>query len=430
LDGIPAYADFDQFGSLTAINSRARHCRIGDAVGFWQAIRTGESPSAPVETQDFTPQRTAEYNSAPLHSAQRWFIPSIPVEEKRISRSGSRIPSLDGLRALSIGAVLVGHVADTQGTPAAFGMLAHSGYLGVRMFFVISGYLITSLLLREKAAQGGISLRDFYIRRTIRIWPAFYTYVCAIVLLAALGFLQIQKHDVAYAATFTMNYHGDRSWVLNHTWSLAVEEQFYLLWPLGLMALSRAAAGRIVVGVLIFVPLVRALMWYVFGASDTAMTREFQAVSDALAAGACLAIFSDRLPRIRVYGAFVKSPLSAAIGVVLIGVSSYSFKVSPAVFYVWMQSLTNLGMILLLEHALAARDGIIFKFLNLRMVAYMGVISYSLYLWQELFLDPTSWSWYARFPQNLILTLGASLLSYYFIEKPFLRLGRSFRHRS
>lgn len=348
---------------------------------------------------------------------------------QRISNSGNRIPSLDGLRALSIGAVLVGHVADTQGAPAALSVLAHSGYLGVRMFFVISGYLITSLLLREKAAKGGISLRDFYVRRTIRIWPAFYTYVIAVVLLAALGFLQIQRSDVAYAATFTMNYHGDRGWALNHTWSLAVEEQFYLLWPLGLMALSRVVAGRVAIGVLIVVPLVRALMWYTFGASDTAMTREFQAVSDALAAGACLAIFSDRLAGMRAYCAFVRSAASALLGVALVGISTYSFKISPAVFYVWMQSLSNIGMILILQHAIAAQQGTIFKFLNLRAVAYVGVISYSLYLWQELFLDATSWSWYARFPQNLIFTVMASLLSYYLVEKPFLRLGRRFRSR-
>jgi peptidoglycan/LPS O-acetylase OafA/YrhL len=331
---------------------------------------------------------------------------------------------------MSIVAVLVGHIADTQGAPAALSMLGHSGYLGVRMFFVISGYLITSLLLREKAAEGAISLRDFYARRTIRIWPAFYTYVCAVILLTAFGFLQIQPHDVAYAATFTMNYHGDRSWALNHTWSLAVEEQFYLLWPLGLMALSRVAAGRVAVGVLILVPLVRALMWYTFGASDTAMTREFQAVSDALAAGACLAIFSDRLRRIPGYSEFVRSPVSALIGVVMVGVSTYSFKISPGVFYVWMQSLANIGMILVLEYALARQGGVIFRFLNFRAVAYVGVISYSLYLWQELFLDPTSWSWYARFPQNLVLTFVASLLSYYLVEKPFLRLGRRFRSRS
>ena len=346
------------------------------------------------------------------------------------SNSGNRIPSLDGLRALSIGAVLVGHVADTQGAPAALRMFAHSGYLGVRMFFVISGFLITSLLLREKAAKGAISLRDFYARRTIRIWPAFYTYVFAVVLLAAFGFLQIQQHDVAYAATFTMNYHGDRGWVLNHTWSLAVEEQFYLLWPVGLLALTRVAAGRVVLGVLIIVPLIRALMWYTFGASETAMTREFQAVSDALAAGACLAIFSDRLAGNRAYGAFVRSPASVLLGLALVAVSTYWFKVSPAVFYVWMQSLSNIGMVLVLEHAIAAQQGSIFKFLNLRAVGYVGVISYSLYLWQELFLDSTSWWWYARFPQNLVLTLIASLLSYYLVEKPFLRLGRRFRSRS
>src|SRR5579872_915461 len=140
-----------------------------------------------------------------------------------------RIPSLDGLRAISIALVFLGHIVATRGAPQALNPFIHVGNLGVKVFFVISGFLITTLLLKEYSRTGRVSLRGFYTRRTLRIFPAFYTYVGIIIILHLLGFVALRENDLIHAITYTMNYQVTREWELNHLWSLAVEEQFYLL---------------------------------------------------------------------------------------------------------------------------------------------------------------------------------------------------------
>ena len=153
-----------------------------------------------------------------------------------------RLHSLDGLRAISILLVLVGHVAGTVNSPGFLLPLHNLGNFGVKIFFVISGFLITLLLLAEISRYGRIDMRGFYLRRCFRIFPAFYFFIGFVVLANAGGFLDLHANDVLHAATFTMNYHHDRAWALNHSWSLAVEEQFYLLWPLLLLLLGSRRA--------------------------------------------------------------------------------------------------------------------------------------------------------------------------------------------
>ena len=148
-------------------------------------------------------------------------------------------PSLDGLRAFSIVLVLIAHVSLQY--PWLRRFVEHVGNYGVRIFFVISGFLITGLLLKELTKTGRISLKSFYIRRTLRIFPAFYVYVLTVVILAWAGILILLPGDLLHAVTYTMNYHMVRSWWLNHMWSLSVEEQFYLLWPTVLRHLWSAA---------------------------------------------------------------------------------------------------------------------------------------------------------------------------------------------
>src|ERR1051326_4168606 len=136
------------------------------------------------------------------------------------------IPGLDGLRGLSIALVFAGHLGGGRGFLPAdvmrhFGDLAN---LGVRVFFVISGFLITGLLIRETEAKGRISLGEFYYRRTFRILPAFYTFLAAAAIAQALGVISLKSGALVHAATFTTHYHHDRAWWLGHIWSLSVEE--------------------------------------------------------------------------------------------------------------------------------------------------------------------------------------------------------------
>src|SRR5258708_39850286 len=148
-----------------------------------------------------------------------------------------RIPSLDGLRAISIVAVMTTHVSGTKLFPFKLPEWQNIAELGVRVFFVISGYLISSLLFADqtRVAAGktsvGRALGQFYVRRIYRLFPAAYTYVLVIALLVLGGAIVLQPGDLLAAATYTMNYHLPRAWWVGHLWSLSVEEQFYFLWP-------------------------------------------------------------------------------------------------------------------------------------------------------------------------------------------------------
>ena len=117
-------------------------------------------------------------------------------------------------------------------------LLSWMGNLGVSVFFVISGFLITLLLLKEECQYGDISLKNFYVRRACRILPAYFAFLLAMLIVWRLHFVDLGWGQLVAAATFTWNYSPLASgWTLAHCWSLAVEEQFYLLWPLGLSGL-------------------------------------------------------------------------------------------------------------------------------------------------------------------------------------------------
>jgi peptidoglycan/LPS O-acetylase OafA/YrhL len=339
----------------------------------------------------------------------------------------SHIPSLDGMRAVSVLAVVVGHLAGTAGAPDLLRPLDHLGYIGVRVFFVISGYLITYLLLTEKAATSSISLYGFYARRAIRILPAFYLYLAVVIVFALGGAVQLGGMEVLAAATFVINYLDERSWVLNHIWSLSVEEQFYLFWPCVVLMLSRKGLALAAVLVLIASPLVRAVMWYGLDLSDTAMTRHFQAAVDALVIGACLIIHQDAILSAPRCNAFVRSWRAPAFGAALIAAASATFFKSPPLFYVLAQSIINIGIAVVLIHVVTIRHGWIHWLLNWRPVAFVGAFSYSIYLWQELFLNPFSGYWFAAFPQNLLLTFACALASYGLVERPLVKFRAKYR---
>src|SRR5690348_2543578 len=138
--------------------------------------------------------------------------------------SSRNIPSLDGLRAISICFVLIAHLTGTPHFPRALAPLDKLGEFGVRIFFVISGYLITSILLKELCRKGTISLRRFYFRRALRLFPAAYFLIAIVAAMAAKQIVQLAHWDMAFALTYTMNYYNARGWPLGHLWSLAVEE--------------------------------------------------------------------------------------------------------------------------------------------------------------------------------------------------------------
>ena len=331
---------------------------------------------------------------------------------------GNRIPSLDGLRAVSILMVLFSHLSGTAGFVAwkQVGMLA--GF-GVRVFFVISGFLITTLLLNEEEKTGTVSLRHFYLRRTLRIFPPFYVYVGAIALASALGWIALQRWDLLSALTYTTNYHHHRAWYLGHAWSLSVEEQFYLLWPFIMKALGPRRAANVALGAIVLAPLLRfgllvGTPWLRPGIGES-----FPTVADAIATGCWLACNRARVDASERLQAFLRSGWFWLVPALALAAASAPSAKLDCLLGV---TITNLGVGLLIERAVRYPDFASGRFLNARPVVFIGTLSYSLYLWQQPFLNRKSSLWISHFPQSLALAFAAALLSYYLVERPSLRL--------
>jgi peptidoglycan/LPS O-acetylase OafA/YrhL len=298
------------------------------------------------------------------------------------------------------------------------------GNFGVRCFFIISGFLITTLLLKEWQKTGGISMRGFYIRRALRIFPPSLVYIGIIASCYALGWIALKPGDLAHALTYTMNYRYNPEHWLRHLWSLSVEEQFYLLWPGLLWWAGKQRGIKVAWSVIFVVPAIRALMWFVFHASDSAMTKHFEAVADTLATGCLLSLYFNQIGAIRWYQRFQSSWLfwPIALSLVLGGHGIYAF--SQASFYVVGQSIANLGIALCIDWSIRNCGSVVGHILNWRPVVYIGALSYSLYLWQNAFINLGWEAWPARFPVNILCSFVMALASYYLVEQPFLKLKR------
>jgi len=334
--------------------------------------------------------------------------------------SPGRIPTLDGLRAISIALVLFGHVMGTGAVP----MIPHTGMVavtGVRTFFVISGFLITTLLLREREKHGRISLRGFYWRRAFRIFPPFYVYLAVVGVLCVLELISVSGRDFTFAATYTMNFHEHRAWWLGHLWSLAVEEQFYLIWPLTLVLFGARRAVYVAVVAILAAPVLRVAAWYGWPSIGGLTDQAFPFVFDALATGCLLALLRPELEANALYRAVVLARWFWIIPMLCVGSLVWE--------HPWFElglstSAANIGIALAVHRCVWKPDGLVGRALERPLPVFIGTLSYSLYLWQQLFVNRHAHAWWCQFPANIGFAGIVALLSYFMIEKPALRLGR------
>ncbi|MEW9623356.1 acyltransferase family protein [Rhodanobacter geophilus] len=342
------------------------------------------------------------------------------------------MPSLDGLRAIAILMVCYGHLCGTRHFPvsvAAYGRWCGDvAHLGVLVFFVISGFLITSLLMDEREATGGISLKRFYLRRMVRIFPAFYAFVLVMAVATVLGAVQLSVRDFAFALTYTVNFEPGRSLQIGHLWSLSVEEQFYLLWPLALLALRGRRALLVAVAAVCLGPLVRfAIREWIFRVDPGfpgGMLTSFPAMFDYLATGCALALLRPWLLTRPWYLRLTGSRwLVLAIPLVLL----INRMGSHTVAILLGSPVMNVCLALLIESGTRHARGLGGRLLNWKPAVFLGTLSYSLYLWQSPFLDHASSAWICAFPQNLALVFLAALASWFLVERPFNRLRRRWR---
>jgi peptidoglycan/LPS O-acetylase OafA/YrhL len=339
-----------------------------------------------------------------------------------------KIPSLDGLRAVSILLVILSHClyhVQLHGKlQAAIIVIAGSGATGVSVFFVISGFLITALLIKEKERLGGISLRRFYLRRAFRILPAFYLYILSVAVLAWFGILSVGVRPFAVALTFTTDYLANNSWYLGHTWSLSVEEQFYLLWPLMVMLCSRRTLVWIASAVIAVEPLLRVAWYFAVPSRRVTMAIMAHTRADTLMFGCLAALLYGSVP----FQKFVERTVRegwAMYATVFLLLLSPLLDIALKGSYIFTAGLTleGLSITLIMLYLIREHGSVTGKIFNSRVMVHIGILSYSLYLWQEMFLG--------REGHSLLVTLGrvlcvflAAEASYFAVERPFLGVRR------
>jgi peptidoglycan/LPS O-acetylase OafA/YrhL len=340
-----------------------------------------------------------------------------------------RIPSLDGLRAISIAFVLFSHLAGTRGFPvsAAAANVWSLGGFGVTVFFVISGFLITGLLLDELKRTDRIRLGRFYFRRTLRIFPPYFALLLGLVAAEAVGWIALQPRDMLHAATYTSNYHSDRSWFVAHTWSLSVEEQFYLLWPAVLVLARTRRALFIAAATVLVAPFVRVGEWELMRWAGEGIGFRFETIADSIAAGCVLACVRPRLHRSAHYMRLLRSPLFVCVPA--LAMAGNLMHEHPLVAFGVSLTVMNVCLALCLDWCVTFHDGRVGRVLNAAPLVFVGWISYSLYLWQQPFLNRDSDAFAAGFPANIILTTAAALASYYCVERPSLQLRKRIESR-
>jgi peptidoglycan/LPS O-acetylase OafA/YrhL len=309
-------------------------------------------------------------------------------------------------------------------------MLIHGGSTGVSIFFVVSGYLITVLLLEEQKRTGTVNLYSFYVRRVFRIAPAFYLFLLSAELLSIAGIIHIPGRELASSLLFVNDYvhdgqWGDDHWWLGHTWSLAVEEQFYLLWPAILVAAGRRTALWFAVSVILLSPAIRVATHFVDPLSRSFIPFMFHTRADMLMFGCMLALVREAPPIQNFISTLSRFRADIASVALLFGISPLLFEKFGGQ-YLLPAEYTLVGVAVCVVIACSTRDcgGFIERALNWKLLTSIGAMSYSVYLWQQLLTFRTPLTPLLGFPLNVLAVLAIGWLSYTFAEAPFRRLGR------
>jgi peptidoglycan/LPS O-acetylase OafA/YrhL len=337
-----------------------------------------------------------------------------------INDKARNIPSLDGMRAISILLVIFAHCS---GNLPPLGLYLFFAHTGVSVFFVISGFLITSLLLKELNATGTISIRRFYLRRAFRIFPPFYFYLGTIFVLALVGVFHTPLRAFFFAATYTMDYYlgpGAAFAGLQHLWSLSVEEQFYLLWPAALLLLGKRRAIYLAWFLILASPLSRAITYMVLAPQHRAMVdRMFHSSVDTIMFGCLLALLwqNDRFQRLQRTWAGGWAMTGAVFFLVVLD-PLIQFHFGGSYNLLVGMTLEGVSICVITLYVVQRPETLPGRILNTAVLRHIGVISYSLYLWQNILISEAG----PYSALSLAAILACAELSYWAVERPSLRL--------
>jgi len=359
-------------------------------------------------------------------------------------------PALDGVRAVAIVSVILYHLGYKW---------LRGGFLGVDIFFVLSGYLITSLLLAEKASSGRIRLASFWARRAKRLFPALALAVVGIALgmhyLEAIQVWPMRRQDLLWTIFYGANWHQIISaqdyfaqWVtaspLRHMWSLAIEEQFYAAWPVTLLiATSRLTRNQLFAAIGLGIAASVLVMGLVY--DPAAPSRAYYGTdtrAHELLIGAALAVLLASGPELRGRVGRIAGLLGVSASLIVVGALVF-MPDSSSIYYRGGSFVLSAAVAVVLFSIETRPTGVIAKLLSVNVPRWIGKVSYGLYLWHwpmVLFapnlLYSIAGSEATRFVANSVglnlvrigLTFVAATVSYYVVERPIRQgqIGRFF----
>jgi len=345
--------------------------------------------------------------------------------------TGQRIPELDGLRAVSVSLVLLYHIWSLQYATLVphirllSRVINNCGDLGVKTFFVISGFVICRLLIAEESSYGSVSLKGFYYRRIFRILPPLYFYLCMLALLLSLGAIRERWSAIMSSSLFLcdLNTPSHRSWYVGHTWSLAVEEQFYLIFPPLWILTSKPWKSRIFFG-LFFLCTAWNLTVLFTGWNGLLVSRAVEGFA-CISCGVLMAIHEQRGRR-----------LAASVPAFLAALTALMLFVHLVVSPDWQVQLYEglimppaIGLLLLFSLGSGAR---LRALLCSPPVQAVGLTSYGIYLWQQFFSAPKEYFAGSGTVVPFLLPLLCVIvpISYILVEQPAMRYGRFLSERA
>jgi peptidoglycan/LPS O-acetylase OafA/YrhL len=347
-----------------------------------------------------------------------------------VSKDAFHIPSLDGIRAASFGVVFLAH-AGVETVPGLF---------GVTVFFFLSGFLITTLMRRESARTGTVSLKKFYLRRILRIFPPFYLILAGAVAMSVFG---VSERGFETPAVVAQVAHYANYWIATHGfgglpagtgvyWSLAVEEHFYLVFPCLYLLLRRVTPSENHQVLVLLALCALALFWrcllvYRLDAPQDRVSVASDTRFDSILFGCILALRENPvLDRSAIRDWVWKYVLFPAAMLVLL----LTFLLRDPGFRESLRyTLQGIALVPLFVCAMRYPDWLPMKAFNYRPVAYVGVLSYTLYLVHQVVLASVAtqapeWSVGARGAVSLAISLLISFVLFQLIEKPCARLRK------
>jgi peptidoglycan/LPS O-acetylase OafA/YrhL len=374
--------------------------------------------------------------------------PGVRAEKSQVRAARFYSPELDVLRFFAFFGVFVFHAAPRSmefyaaaGFPSWLSTLLISafgaGAYGVDLFFALSAYLITSLLLRERSATGSLDLRGFYIRRILRIWPLYLAFVAFAAIAARL--LPGQDLPLRYIAGYTLLagnwiyvFYGLPLSFAIPLWTVSIEEQFYLAWPLALRRATVRATAFVAVGLLLVANFWRLALVF---SSAPAQAMEYNTFTrlDPIALGILIALFVGKLP------VFMRwQRIALLVGGVATWIATFWFTVCVfgSKLSTWQSALGHFLTALASAAILLSVMGSQHAFLRNRWLLYLGKISYGLYVLHEfahycamrLLPASTPWQVIEQSVLGLALTIVLAAACYRWLESPFLRLKERFAH--